>query len=75
MVYLAIILVVSVVGISVILLRQRNARGPRTMDQSIEQFSKARTAISPDSSSRVTPPPPDVLRDDQQRRRGLAGTE
>jgi hypothetical protein len=73
--YVAIILGVSVVGISIILLRQRGARGPRTMDESIEQFSRARSAISPDSSGRVTPPSPDVVRDDQQGRRGLAGTE
>jgi hypothetical protein len=70
MVYLLIVVGVSAVGIGVVLLRHRGERGPRTMDASIDHFSRARTAISPDSNSRVRPPPPDVVRSDQRRRTG-----
>jgi hypothetical protein len=59
---------VSAVGIGIVLLRQRGERGPRTMDASIDHFSRARTALAPDASDRVTPPPPDLLRRDQQGR-------
>jgi hypothetical protein len=73
--YLLIVVGVSAVGIAIVLLRQRGARGPRTMNESIEHFSRARDAISPDSNGRVRPPSPDVLRSDQQRRRGIDSTE
>jgi hypothetical protein len=73
--YLLIVVGVSAVGIAIVLLRHRGARGPRTMDESIEHFSRTRSAISPDSSERVTRPSPDVLRSDQQRRRGIGTTE
>jgi hypothetical protein len=74
MAYLLIVVIVSAVGIGVVLLRQRGARGPRTMDASIDHFSRTRSAISPDAKDRVTPPDPDAVRSDQ-RRRPPAGTE
>jgi len=73
--YLLIVVAVSALGIVIVLARQRGERGPRTMDASIDHFSRARSAISPDSSDRVTPPPPDAVRRDQQRRYGVSGTE
>ena len=73
MAYLLIVVGVSAVGIGVVLLRQRGAHGPRTMDESIDQFSRTRDAISPDSSDRVTRPFPDAVRSDQRRR--PTGTE
>ncbi|MGQ0805003.1 MAG: hypothetical protein ACT4PI_14225 [Actinomycetota bacterium] len=66
--YLLIVVGVSGVGIAAVMLRQRSERGPRTMDASIDHFSRTRTAISPDSGNRVAPPPPDAVRSDQQRR-------
>ena len=75
MLYLLIVVGVSAVGIAIVLLRHRGARGPRTMDESIEHFSRARHAIAPDSNKRVAPPSPDVVREDQQRRRGISDSE
>jgi hypothetical protein len=72
--YLLIVVGVSMVGIGIVLWRQRRARGPHTMDASIDQFSRARSAISPDSRGRVRPPAPDAIRSDQRRRR-VGGTE
>ncbi len=65
MVYLVVVVVVSVVGIGVVLLRRR---GPRTMSASIDGFARARDAISPQSGGRVPRPEPHVLRRDQRRR-------
>jgi hypothetical protein len=75
MAYLLIVVGVSAVGIGIILLRQRGARGPRTMDASIDHFSRTRSAISPDASDRVTPPPSDALRQDQRRRHRAGDSE
>lgn len=75
MAYLLIVVGVSAVGIGIVLLRQRGARGPRTMDASIDHFSRTRSAIAPDASNRVTPPPPDALRHDQQPRHRAGDTE
>ncbi|MGI8797123.1 MAG: hypothetical protein ACR2IR_11180 [Acidimicrobiia bacterium] len=74
MAYLLIVVGVSAVGIAVVLLRQRSQRGPRTMDASIDHFSRTRTAISPDSGTRVAPPPHDAVRSDQQRRHPTGDT-
>jgi hypothetical protein len=69
-VYLLVALVVAVVGILVVLLRQRT---PRSIEASIEEFARARSAISPEAVTRVAPPP-DAVRADQRalaRRRGV----
>jgi hypothetical protein len=51
--YLLIAVVVSVVGIGVLLWRQR-AHTPRSVDDSIERFARARSALSPDARPRMT---------------------
>jgi hypothetical protein len=68
MAYLAIVVAVSAIGIAVLVIRQR-ARTPRTVDDSITRFARARNAISPASRPRTTQPVDRVVRRDQQRRR------
>jgi hypothetical protein len=63
--YLLIAVVVGAVGIAVVVLRHR---GPRSVAASIDRFERERSAISPESSSRVAPPAPGVVRPDQRRR-------
>jgi hypothetical protein len=65
--YLSIAVVVSAVGIAVVLWRHR-ARTPRSVDDSIDRFARARSALSPDARSRATRPASDAVRRDQVRR-------
>jgi hypothetical protein len=57
MAYLLIVVGVSAVGIVIVLLRQRGARGPRTMDASIDHFSRTRSAIAPKNVAPKTDEP------------------
>jgi hypothetical protein len=66
--YLLIVVVVSAIGIAVLVWRQRS-HTPRTVDDSINRFARARNAISPESRPRTARPVSDVARRDQQRRR------
>jgi hypothetical protein len=62
--YLLVVLVVSIVGIGVVLVRRR----PRTMGANIDRFARARSAISPEASGSVPRPASSVVRPDQRRR-------
>jgi hypothetical protein len=66
--YLLIVVAVSVIGITVLVWRQRS-RTPRTVDDSIKRFARARSAISPESRPRTARPVSDAVRRDQRPRR------
>ncbi|MGH8984121.1 MAG: hypothetical protein ACRDY6_09650 [Acidimicrobiia bacterium] len=68
MAYLLIVVAVSAIGIAVLVWRQR-AHTPRTVDDSINRFARARSAISPESRPRMARPVSDAVRRDQQRSR------
>ncbi|MGH9032691.1 MAG: hypothetical protein ACRDZV_11245 [Acidimicrobiia bacterium] len=68
MAYLVFVVVVSAIGIAVLVWRHRS-HSPRTLDDSINRFARARTAISPESRPRTVRPAADAVRRDQRRSR------